>query len=60
MEDSRRTLYSLSEEMIEPLSLYYTAAFSDFATLYTEVLAAGGMSKDETLKLISRLGGKTS
>jgi len=58
-EDSRRTSYALSEEMIEPLCNYYTTAFSDFATLYTEVLLAGGMSKDETLKLISKLGGKT-
>jgi len=57
-EDSRRTSYALSEEMIEPLCKYYTAAFSDFATLYAEVLVAGGISKDETLKLISRLGGK--
>jgi len=58
-EDSRRTSYALSEEMIEPLCKYYTTAFSDFTTLYAEVLAAAGMSKDETLKLISRLGGKT-
>ena len=54
-EDSRRTSYALSEEMIEPLCNYYTAAFSDFATLYAEVLAAGGMSKDETLKLMSKI-----
>ena len=54
-EDSRRTSYALSKEMIEPLCNYYTAAFSDFATLYAEVLAAGGMSKDETLKLMSRI-----
>ena len=58
-EDSRRTSYALSKEMIEPLCNYYTTAFSDFTTLYAEVLAAAGMSKDETLKLISRLGGKT-
>jgi hypothetical protein len=58
-EDSRRTSYALSEEMIEPLCKYYTTAFSDFTTLYAEVLAAAGMSKDETLKLISKLGGKT-
>ena len=54
-EDSRRTSYALSEEMIEPLCNYYTAAFSDFETLYAEVLPAGGMSKDETLKLMSRI-----
>ena len=58
-EDSRRTVYALSNEMLEPLCKYYTTAFSDFSTLYVEVLAAGGMSKDETLKLLYRLGAKT-
>ena len=58
-EDSRRTLYALSEEMLEPLCRYYMAVLGDFATLYSNVLAAEGLPKQEILKLIFRLGAKT-
>jgi len=51
-EDSRRTIYTLSEEMIEPLCNYYISVLGDFATLYGEVLADDEPSKDEVLKLI--------
>ena len=57
-KDSRRTLYALSEEMLEPLCSYYIAILGDFATLYGEVLL-DGLSKNEILKLIFRLGAKT-
>ena len=58
-KDSRRTLYALSEEMLEPLCSYYIAILGDFATLYSDVLAAEGLRKQEVLKLIFRLGAKT-
>ena len=58
-EDSRRTVYALSNEMLKPLCSYYMAVLGDFATLYSEVLTAGGLSKQEILKLIFRLGTKT-
>ena len=58
-EDSRRTLYALSEEMLDPLCSYYMAVLGDFATLYSNVLAAEGLPKQEILKLIFRLGAKT-
>ena len=35
------------------------AVLGDFATLYSDVLAAEGLSKQEILKLIFRLGAKT-
>ena len=57
-EDSRRTLYALSEEMIEPICNYYMSILGDFATLYGEVLV-DGLSKNENLRLIFRLGAKT-
>jgi len=58
-KDSRRTLYALSEKMLEPLCHYYMTVLGDFATLYSDVLAAEGLSKQEILKLIFRLGAKT-
>ena len=58
-KDSRRTLYALSEEMLDPLCSYYMAVLGDFATLYSDVLAAEGLPKQEILKLIFRLGAKT-
>ena len=58
-KDSRRTMYALSEEMIEPLCSYYMAILGDFATLYSDVLLADGLSKQEIIKLIFRLGAKT-
>ena len=58
-EDSRRTIYALSSEMLEPLCDYYMAVLADFAALYSEVLVDEGLSKQEILKLIFRLGAKT-
>ena len=59
-QDPRKTpeelLYALSNEMLKPLCSYYMAVLGDFATLYSEVLTAGGLSKQEILKLIFRLG----
>ena len=56
--DSRRTMYHLSDEMIEPLSDYYSAILSDFGKLYSEAVD-DKLSQEEILKLIYRLGAKT-
>ena len=56
--DSRRTMYHLSDEMIEPLSDYYSAILSDFGKLYSEAVD-DQLSQEEILKLIYRLGAKT-
>ena len=56
--DSRRTMYHLSNEIVEPLCDYYAAILGDFGKLYAEVID-DGLSKEEVLKLIFRLGAKT-
>ena len=56
--DSRRTMYHLSNEMIEPLCDYYAAILSDFGKLYSEAVD-NQLSQEEILKLIYRLGAKT-
>ena len=45
--------------MLEPLCDYYMAVLADFAALYSDVLVDEGLSKQEILKLIFRLGAKT-
>ena len=56
--DSRRTMYHLSNEMIEPLCNYYARILSDFGKLYSEAVD-DQLSQEEILKLIYRLGAKT-
>jgi len=53
-EDSRRTLYSLSDEMLDPLCIYFLSILKDFGELYSEVIA-DGLSNDDILKLMSRI-----
>ena len=36
-KDSRRTLYRISEEMMEPLTVYFSSVVSDFDQLFTGV-----------------------
>ena len=57
-EDSRRTMYYLSEDMIEPLCKYYMNILVDFGRLYAEVID-DRLPKEEILKLIVRLGANT-
>ena len=45
--------------MLDPLCRYYMTVLGDFATLYSDVLVAEGLPKQEILKLIFRLGAKT-
>ena len=52
--DNRRTIYSLSEEMVEPLSAYFLSILRDFGSLYSEVIA-GGLDQGDILKLLERL-----
>tara|TARA_B100000029_G_C17407555_1_gene899470 strand:- start:512 stop:1072 length:561 start_codon:yes stop_codon:yes gene_type:complete len=53
-EDSRRTLYSLSDEMIDPLNQYFSSILSDFGNLYSRVISDGVSDKD-IFKLLSRI-----
>ena len=56
--DSRRTMYHLSNEMIEPLCNYYSRILSDFGKVYGEAVD-NNLEQIEILKLIYRLGAKT-
>ena len=56
--DSRRTMYHLSDEMIEPLCNYYSRILSDFGKVYGEAVDHN-LNQVEILKLIYRLGDKT-
>ena len=53
-EDSRRTIYSISDEMIEPLCTYFLSILGDFGNLYSQVLS-GGLSDEDSLTLINRM-----
>ena len=46
--DSRRTLYRISEEMMEPLTNYFSSVVSDFDQLFSGVF--DGALKDEDIK----------
>ncbi len=56
--DSRRTMYHLSDEMIEPLCSYYARILSDFGKLFSEAVD-NNLNQEEILFLIHRLGVKT-
>ena len=44
--DSRRTLYRISEEMMEPLTVYFSSVVSDFDQLFTGVFDGALRMKD--------------
>lgn len=52
--DSRRTLYSLSDEMLEPICMYFLSILEDFGELYSQVIQ-DGLSNDDIFKLLSRI-----
>ena len=52
--DNRRTVYSLSNDMVEPLSAYFLSILSDFGSLYSQVIA-DGLDQRDLLKLLERL-----
>jgi len=53
-KDSRRTLYSLSDEMVKPLCSYFRSILGNFGYLYSSTVP-GGLSDDDTSKLFRRL-----
>ena len=56
--DNRRTIYSLSEDMVEPLASYFLSILSDFGDLYSQVIA-DGLDQRDMLKLLERLKANT-
>ena len=56
--DNRRTIYSLSEDMVEPLASYFSSILSDFGNLYSQVIS-GGLDDNDVLKLLERLKAST-
>ena len=44
--DSRRTLYRISEEMMEPLTIYFSSVVSDFDQLFSSVFD-GALRKED-------------
>ena len=56
--DNRRTIYSLSEDMVEPLSAYFVSILSDFGNLYSQVIV-DGLDESDMLKLLERLKSNT-
>jgi len=56
--DNRRTIYSLSEDMVEPLASYFLSILKDFGSLYSKVIA-GGLDQRDISRLIERLKANT-
>ena len=56
--DNRRTIYSLSEDMVAPLASYFLSILSDFGNLYSQVIA-DGLDQRDMLKLLERLKANT-
>ena len=52
--DSRRTLYSLSDDMLEPLCQYFLSILGDFGNLYSGVISER-VSDEGILNLLSRI-----
>ena len=52
--DNRRSIYSLSDDMVEPLASYFLSILKDFGGLYSQVIA-GGLDQNDMLKLLERL-----
>jgi len=58
-KDSRRTLYRISEEMIHPLTNYFTNVVKDFDGLFSSVFD-GALSQDDINNLESYIVTRTS
>ncbi len=56
--DSRRTIYSLSDDMVEPLAAYFLSILNDFGSLYSQVIA-DGLDQTDMNKLLKRLKDNT-
>ena len=57
--DSRRTLYRISEEMMEPLTVYFTSVVKDFDQLFSSVFD-GGLTEDDISNLQSYIVSRMS
>ena len=57
--DSRRTLYRMSEEMMGPLKNYFTNTLKDFDQLFTSVFD-GALTKEEIINLEKLILNRTS
>jgi len=53
-KDSRRTLYSISDQMVKPLCSYFLSILSSFGELYSATVP-GGLSAEDTSKLMERM-----
>ena len=53
-KDSRRTLYSISDEMVKPLCAYFLSILGGFGDLYSATVP-GGLSGEDTMKLLNRM-----
>ena len=58
-DDSRRTLYKISEEMMEPLTRYFTNTLKDFDQLFSSVFD-GALSHNDISKLEKYIISRTS
>ena len=52
--DNRRTIYSISEDMVDPLAAYFLSILKDFGSLYSEVIA-DGLDHRDMMQLLARL-----
>lgn len=59
LKDSRRNLYSLSEDMLEPLRRYFSSTVSDFDQIFSAVFM-GALNEEDIRKLQSYLKSRTS
>ena len=57
--DSRRTLYRISEEMMEPLTIYFSSVVSDFDQLFSSVFD-GALRKEDIDNLQAYILNRTS
>ncbi len=57
--DSRRTLYRISEEMMEPLTIYFSSVVSDFDQLFLSVFD-GALRKEDIDNLQAYILNRTS
>ena len=57
--DNRRTIYSLSNDMVEPIGAYFLSILKDFGSLYSEVIA-DGLDHRDMMQLLARLRENTA
>ena len=53
-QDNRRTIYRLSDDMVDPIAAYFLSILKDFGSLYSQVIG-DGLDQSDMKKLILRL-----